>query len=197
MSLTRLVAAFTQARELPIEIPEVRDVVVSFGIQDKIICIPEASDPGKCRGVYYQFTTRDGVYADPILTSLIVYSGNLDVPWQRVICAKEMIHIMDAQAEKTRTQEEVQGLLDKLLGPLSTEDYGLADLMAAVDKLALYQSLIFLFPDLARDDARAQIAAHTRTPEQIAVWAALPLPLSNLVIGDDWPDLKKILLQTQ
>lgn len=193
--LARLVSHFAEAKELPIEIPDVRDAVISFGIQDQIICIPEQSDPGKCRGVYYQFTYRERLYGDTSLVSLIVYSANLDVPWQRVICAKEMIHIMDGQAEKTHTEEEVQGLIDKLLGPLSTEDYGLADLMAAVDKLALYRSLTFLFPDAARDDARAQIAEKKRTPEQIAQWASLPLPLSDLVISDDWPELKKELLQ--
>lgn len=194
MTLQRLVAAFEKVTELPIEIPDVRDMVVSFGIQDRIICVPEDSDAGKCRGVYYQFTTRDGVYADPNFISLIVYSQNLDKDWQRVICAKEMIHIMDAQAEKTRTEQEVQDLVDKLLGPMSTEDFGLADLMAAVDKLALYQSLIFLFPDAARDEARSQIAQKNRTPKQIAEWASLPLSLSDLVISDDWPELKKVLL---
>lgn len=195
MTLPRLVGAFSTIRQLPVEIPDVRDVIVSFGIQDKIVCIPEESDPGKCRGVYYQFTTRNGVYGEPNLVSLIVYSSKLDVPWQRVICAKEMIHILDGQAEKTHTEEEVTGLIDKLLGPLSTEDYGLADLMAAVDKLALYQSLTFLFPDSAREDARTQISRDKRSPKEIAEWACLPLPLSNLVISDDWPDLKKSMLQ--
>lgn len=192
MTLVRLVTKFAEVRELPIEIPEVRDAVVSFGIQDQIICVPADSDPGKCRGVYYQFTHRKKLYGDPNLVSLIVYSARLDVPWQRVICAKEMIHIMDGQSEKTRTEEEVQGLIDKLLGPLSTEDYGLADLMAAVDKMALYQSLTFLFPDAAREAARD--AAKKKKPEEIAAWASLPLPLSNLVISDEWPDLKKALL---
>jgi hypothetical protein len=34
----------------------------------------------------------------------------------------------------------LQGLIEKIIGPLSTEDFGLADLMAAKDKPAVYQA---------------------------------------------------------
>jgi hypothetical protein len=56
---------------------------------------------------------------------------------------------MDGNAEKTNTSDELQGLIDKIIGPLSTEDFGLADLMAAKDKLAIYQALGVIFPDAA------------------------------------------------
>jgi hypothetical protein len=69
--------------------------------------------------------------------------------WQRLVCAKELIHVMDGNAEKTNTSDELQGLIDKIIGPLSTEDFGLADLMAAKDKLAIYQALGVIFPDAA------------------------------------------------
>lgn len=194
MSLAHIADAFDGVTDLPIEIPEVQDVVQRLGIQDEIVCVPANSDPFKCRGVFYQFTKRDGVYGEPVLVTLIVYSENLDIRWQRVICTKEIIHVTDRQAEKTHTPEEVTGLVDKLLGPLSTEDYGLADLQAAIDKLAMYQALIILFPDSARDEARQQIAAGNRTVEQVAEWASLPLPLVKFALDDDWPEVKEELL---
>jgi len=194
MSLARIVDAFDGVTELPIEIPEVQDVVQRLGIQDEIVCVPVDGDPSKCRGVFYQFTKRDGVYGEPILVTLVVYSANLDTRWQRVICTKEIIHVTDAQAEKTHTSEEVDGLVEKLLGPLSTEDYGLADLQAAIDKLAMYQALIILFPDAAREEALQQVAAGVRTVEQVAEWASLPLPLVKFALMDDWPEIKKELV---
>jgi hypothetical protein len=40
----------------------------------------------------------------------------------RCFCGcKELIHSCDTDVERTNTEEEVTGLLDKLLGPLSTE----------------------------------------------------------------------------
>jgi hypothetical protein len=191
MSLLHLLKAFESVKELPIEIPEIRDAVLGLGYQDEIVFVPGRDiDPGKLRGVYYQFTKRNGVYADPHLCTLIVYSSKLSIEWQRLVCAKEMIHIMDGKEEKTKTAEELLGLIDKLIGPLSTEDYGLADLMAGKDKLAVYQALAVLFPDGAREDALKQISEGA-TPQQIADQASVPLAFTRLVLLPAWPAAKK------
>jgi hypothetical protein len=194
MSLQRVVEAFAGSIDLPIEIPEVRDEVIRLGFQDRIIFSGQDADPGKCRGVFYQFTTRNGVYADPVMQTLIVYNSRLTVPWQRMVCCKEMVHLMDRRVEQTRTSDEVQGLLDKLLGPFSTEDYGIADLMAAHDRLALYQALPILFPDASRADALAELAAHRKSKAEIVEWAALPPVLVEMVLDESWPALKNDLM---
>jgi hypothetical protein len=190
MTLTRLVAAFSNVRTLPIEIDEVRREIVKLGFQDEIVFVEEESDPRKCHGVYYQFTKRDGVYRPPILVSLIIYSKNVDLVWKRIICAKELIHVMDHSAGKTKRALELEGMLDKLLGPLSTEDFGLADMMAAIDKLATYQALCFLFPDAAREEALARLKSEQVTIAQIADWAVLPVELVTIILSDAWPDAK-------
>ena len=89
MSLARLIAKFAGVAELPVEIPEVRDAIVALGFQDDIVFVPENIDPGKLRGVIYRYTKRDGVYGEPKLCTLIVYSQNLPIEWQRVVCGKE------------------------------------------------------------------------------------------------------------
>lgn len=194
MSLQRVVEAFAGSADLPIEIPEIRDEIVRLGFQDRIIFSGQDADPGKCRGVFYQFTVRDGVYADPILTTLIVFNSRLSVPWQRVVCCKEMIHLMDRRIEQTRTSEQVQGLLDKLLGPLSTEDYGIADLMASHDRLALYQALPILFPDAARTAALAEVAMQRKSVADIAEWAVMPAVLVRMVMDENWPVLRNDIM---
>jgi hypothetical protein len=194
MSLQRVVEAFGGTTDLPIEIPDVRDEVTRLGFQDQIIFSGQDADPGKCRGVFYQFTTRDRPYSDPVLQTLIVYNSRLSVPWQRMVCCKEMVHLMDRRVEQTRTSDEVQGLLDKLLGPFSTEDYGIADLMAAHDRLALYQALPILFPDAARADALAELAANRKSKTEIYEWTALPPVLVEMVLDESWPALKHDLM---
>jgi hypothetical protein len=191
---SRLVEYFSETTELPIEIPDIRTKIVEFGIQDEIIFFPQDMDPGKLRGVYYQYTTRNAVYGDAILCSLIVYSSRLSIEWQRVVCCKELIHILDGQAERTKTPEEVLGLVDKLLGPLSTEDFGIADFMAAKDRLALYQALALLFPAAARREAVQRLASGEDDIESIAEWACLPIALARVVMSDDWPELSSGLL---
>jgi hypothetical protein len=192
---SRLIAHFSETTELPIEIQDIRAKIVELGIQDEIKFFEHDIDPGKLRGVYYQYTRRDGVYGDPVLCSLIVYSSRLSVDWQRVVCCKEMIHILDGQAERTKTPEEVHGLVDKLLGPLSTEDFGIADFMAAKDRLALYQALMLLFPAAARREAVERLASGEVDIESIAKWACLPTVLTKVVMSDDWPELSRELIQ--
>ena len=98
---------------------------------------------------------------------------------------------MDAHVAHTKTADEVSDLIIKLLGPLSTEDFGLADFVAAKDKLALYQILPVLFPEAARKAAAAKLAARDKTIEDIATWACLPLQLARLVMTEEWPAIEK------
>lgn len=191
MSLSKLIDCFAHVSELPIEIPEVRDAIVKLNYQDDITFVPKPIDPTKLRGVIAQYTWRSVPYGEPQLCTVIVYSELLPLDWQRVVCGKELIHVMDARVEHTRSADEINNLIVKLLGPLSTEDFGFADLIAAKDKFALYQALPVLFPDVAREKALAKLTAQEKTMQEIAAWASLPLPLTELVMSDAWPSLKQ------
>jgi hypothetical protein len=192
MSLAKLIHQFSEAEKLPVEIPEIRDAIVALGFQDEIIFHPEPIDPAQLRGVFYQYTLRDPPpYGDQRLCTLIVYSGMLPVDWRRVVCGKELIHVMDARVAHTKTADEINDLLIKLLGPFSTEDFGLADFVAAKDKLALYQILPVLFPVSARKSAAAKLASGEKTIEEIAAWACLPLQLTRMVMAEDWIAFEK------
>lgn len=191
MSLQRLLAQFDSVRELPVEIPDVRDAIMKLGFQDEIRFIPcEKMNPAQLRGVFYQFTRHPRPYAAPELWTLIIYSSQMSREWQRLVCAKELIHVMDGKAEKTNTPEELQGLIDKIIGPLSTEDFGLADVMAAKDKLAVYQALGVIFPDAARADALEAIK-QGRTKQDIMKQACIPMQFVNLILAEEWPAIKK------
>lgn len=189
----KLLAGFEARTTLPVEIPELADALVNLGCQDVFIFSPQDTDPGKVRGVFYQYTTHSNAYAQPTLNTLVVFSKNVAPDWQRVICAKELIHVCDSAAAKTNTASEVDALVEKLLGPVSSEDYGLADFMASVDRLALYQALGLLFPMAAREVARAAIASQAATAKEIAEWVKLPGALVALVLSDEWPEVYKAL----
>ncbi|OBY08342.1 hypothetical protein BAE36_04330 [Rhizobium leguminosarum bv. trifolii] len=192
MYLKNLLNAVDNLEAMPVEIHELADQLTLAGCQDRILFFPDAElDPAVLRGVHYKYTTRNGVYSDPMLTTLIIYAEGLSLDWQRVVCCKELIHTCDSEVERTNTEDEVIGLVDKLLGPLSTENFGVADIMATKDKLALYQALAILFPLAARQQAIDALGAKTRTPEEIASWVKLPLPLVEMVLETDWPNIRE------
>ncbi len=187
--LKKIIDKTSNLTVLPIEVSDVKDIIIGCGVQDTIIFEPQDADPKELFGVYYQYTTSPGVYAPPDFTTLIIYNNNVSLEWQRIICCKEMVHFCEKEFEQTNTQEEVMGLLNRLLGPLSTEDYDVADLMASNDKLALYQALGILFPAAARTQAKEASNDESKTISEIARWVCLPESLVKLVLIPEWPDL--------
>jgi hypothetical protein len=195
MQVKRLAEAFQNERQMPIEIPEISSVIIDvLCVQDEIVFSPQDLDPELCRGTYYQYTQRPTLYAPPEWKSLIVFSSRLDIKWQRMVCCKELMHVLDRQESKTKTAEEVQGLSEKLLGDTAGEDFGLADFQAAADRFALYRALAVIFPPKAREDALAHLNAKTKTIEEIAEWVAIPEVLLRFALGDNWPQIRQDIL---
>ncbi|MEE9388530.1 MAG: hypothetical protein V3U96_07955 [Paracoccaceae bacterium] len=192
--LRQLVKKFQGVVDLPIEIGEIRDAVVECGIQDQIVFSAEELETGTLRGVFYQYTRRAGVYADPEFHTLIVYPENEDPIWQRVICAKELIHVCDKQIVRTNTDQEVIELANKVVGPFETESTEITDLMAATDKLAQYLALNLLFPKAARDLARGRIEADKKTREEIADWVQIPVEHVFLMLSEEWDTMSEFLV---
>jgi hypothetical protein len=191
--LRRLVERFEDRTDLPIEIEEIRDVLIELGVQDKIIISAEHIDTSKLRGAYYQWREAPAPYAEPVWTTLIVYPAGEDITWQRAICAKELVHVCDKEVVKTNTPEMVLELAEKVVGPFETRMATPADLMASVDKLAQFQALNLLFPRQARKEAKARIASGQSTVEVEADWAVIPVEYALLVLGENWDSLSDLL----
>ena len=186
--MRKLLQRFENRIDLPIEIDE-------MGIQDKIVFSDENLDTGVLRGVFYQWREHGGVYGEPISTTLILYPKAESLPWQRLICAKELVHVCDKQIIKTQTPEMIEKLAEKIIGGFQDHFEGPADLMATMDKLAQYQGLNFLFPLAARKLAREKIAAEEQTIEQIADWAAIPIEQAQYSIPEAWDTLSELILR--
>lgn len=191
--LKELVGHFENEVDLPIEVEEIALKINEMGLQDEIYFFPADIDPRKLRGGVRQFRPVPVPYGDSQWTTHIAYSKHLDLGWQRLICAKELVHIFDPGVARTNTEEEVSQLLEKLVGPLSTEDYGFADLQAAKDRIALYQALPLLLPKAYLDTARRAVADGLRTPQDVASEAVMPLRFVTLMLSSDWETINGAL----
>lgn len=191
--LRKLTKAFQDRVELPIEIDEIRDEIVKLGIQDKIIFSPESLDTGILKGAFYQWYESPAPYADADWVTLIVYPEAESIEMQRVICAKELIHVCDKQVVKTNTPELLNSLAKKVLGPFESPESSRADAMAAIDKLAQYQGLDLLLPKAARALAREKIKLGQTTVAEIADIAVIPVTHAELVLEDSWEAISTVL----
>ncbi|MEZ5752286.1 MAG: hypothetical protein R3D60_10075 [Paracoccaceae bacterium] len=191
--LKELVQQFENCLELPIEVEDIAAAIIRLGVADEIHFVPVAADPATIHGAFVRFRYHPVPYGDPVWVTHIPYNSADPLDLQRVVCCKEMMHIFDSDLERTDTRTEVPEFMDKLLGPLTTEDFGLADYMASKDKLAVYMCLPLLFPKAALQVAREAVKDRSRTPEEIAEWAKLPLRLVNLMIQEDWDTINGLL----
>jgi hypothetical protein len=195
MSLRKLYDQFRSVTELPIEISEIREAIQKFGIQDEITFIGRPLDPRELNGVFYQYKDRAAPYAEAMLKTLIIFPGNAPIDAQRLICGKEAVHLMDTAIERVDTSEKLKMLVEKLLGPLSTEDFGLADFIASQDKMAIYRCIPLLFPNAARDIALDLLRQEKVSLAQVVEWACLPPKVVKFVLDDKWPEVEKEFLE--
>ncbi|SMX29396.1 hypothetical protein TRP8649_03530 [Pelagimonas phthalicica] len=191
--LRALIEKFQDCVMLPIEIDEIRDAIIELGVQDKIIFSGEDLDTGVLKGAFYQWYESSGMYAESTWTTLIVYPDGEPIEMQRVICAKELIHICDKAIARTHTPELIDKLAKKVLGPFESPDTSSADLMATIDKLAQYQGLDLLLPKAAREIARDKISKGLLTPSDVAEAAVMPLSQTLLVLDESWEDISSFL----
>jgi hypothetical protein len=195
MHVKRLAQIFENERSMPIELPELAAAVVNvLLVQDEIVFSPQDMDPELCKGAYNQYTHHTAPYSPPVWVSLIVYSNRVDIPWQRMVCCKELMHVLDKQEYKTRTPEEVEGLSEKLLGKSAVDSFGLADFQAAEDRFALYRALAVIFPPAAREDAISSIKSGEKTVSEIAAQVSIPKPLLEFALRDNWPQIRQDIL---
>lgn len=192
--LRSLVEAFQDEVNLPIEIDEIRNEIIRQGFQDRIIFFAGNLNTDQLRGTFTQWTEHNGVYAEPELVTLIVYPSTEDAHWQRLVCAKELVHVCDMQIAKTKTPEAIEELAERLLGRFEDNKDDEADLMASVDKLAQFQGLNLLFPKAARALARSKIASGEKSIEDIVDWVALPRQFVELALTDIWERFSELLI---
>ena len=183
----------SEIRELPVEITELTAVLVQAGVQDEIYLRPVDTDPSSLRGAIRQFRYHQEAYGEPVWVTHIVYSQNSPREWQRITCAKEIVHLFDRDIEKTDTIEEVMGLIDKLVGPLTTEDFGVVDIQAAVDRFAVYKCLPLLLPKAALAEAKLCIKNGELSVTDVAAAACMPPELVTIMVGDQWDEITRLL----
>jgi hypothetical protein len=190
-----LIDFFANFTVLPIDPDDVRDQILEYGVKDEIEFVGVTLDERIIIGAFHQYIRSPGVYADPIVCADIYYDRSQERKWRRVICCKELLHLLERSHRKTATQEECERLLDDLVqinGPKSK--FSPEAMQAWEDHLTLYYAVAILFPIGARDILHPYFVSGSLSIEKISQDADLPESVVALVMSDRWPDLHSILL---
>jgi len=191
-----LQAKFDGKTELPVEIQEICDALVEMGYQDDIRVVGEDMDTEQLLGTYVQLTEPSGgMYSEPRLVSLIVYPTNVDFVSRRIVCAKELVHVCDANVAKTKDSNDIMDLAMVLAGRASIGDEPRMTMKVAADILAQQKGLMLLFPKAARVIARQRVADGEVTLEVLSEQLQLPTSTVEDMLEDDWDKLADAIAQ--
>lgn len=175
-------AAYTR---LPIKIDQIADFIKDRGYVDKIIFHPLDEDPAVLAGMLLHRKNL-APYASGEIAD-IVYSTQLEHDIQRLVAAKELLHICDVEGACAKTKEQVLALVDEILIPLNA----LTELAAVSPQLVsdhggILLAVALLIPRDAREELKAMLDAGVMNVTQIAALVEVPESFVRLAMRDDW-----------
>ncbi len=190
MSLQKLFDIFDNYEKLWIDINDIRDQIVDFGIQDEINFNFVKIDEAIVRGFLHRYTRTNGVYGEPEFVSEIFIAVSLDENWQRVVAAKELLHILDTPKNTAQSEMAVDALLDNFSLPPEvrnpTNSYN-------NDRALLISAIAILVPKECRKIIRRLHADNKLDLKQISQFAKIPHRFSNMILGEEFDELISVI----
>lgn len=171
---------------LKYKIFDICDALKQMGYQDEIHVVPRDMDTSKLRGAYYQWTERSGVYSEPRLVSLVVFPEASPPYEQRVICAKELVHVCESNVTKAKNADEVMAIAATLCGHAPDSMSPSVSLKAASDIIAQAQALTLLFPRAARIIVRQMIQDGKMDRCDLHKLVCVPQALVEQLLDEEW-----------
>jgi hypothetical protein len=193
MSRYRLIEAFEKQTLLPIDLNLATKWLLDAGIQNEITFVPAELDPqGAIRGFIHRYKQHKGGWdPEPDLVSDIYYDPRQTIEWQNMVCAKELLHILDGACvtskaafdkltQRLALPEDVKHLLDD-------PDF------AFMDKAGTAPASALLLPMGARETLMPAYKAGLITAAEIARQAVMPVEHVRTVMSDVWLSVYPII----
>jgi hypothetical protein len=185
-TIHRLIEHFSTYTVVPIDPDEVRDKIISFGVKDEIEFVGVNLDTRIIYGAYHQYIRRSGVYTDPLVCADIYYDLSLTRDWRRLVCCKELLHLLNHSSSKTASLPECEALLGHLSEP-NLLPFSEEKLQAYNDTTMMLYAIAILFPWDAREVLKEDWNADPTRIDEIVRRIDLPPSVVRLVLSDRWP----------
>lgn len=203
MSVKKISHHFDGLGIVPVKIEEVILKVQEFVPDDKIfingIDVPPKGTLGLNFAVRFIETEELtlGSAIMPITHHRIVYSTQIESRLQRLVVCKELLHILDSSPARTTNKEKVLILAEGLLASHDENNQAGNPLEYFADKIAIWLSLIVLFPYGYWEVCRRDYKAGKLTLDQIADVLEIPSSYIAVTMDDKWDQMREGFLAFQ
>jgi len=175
---------FSCHTRLPIRINAIRDHVLEESKAADVIAFHAADlDPNHIRGFLHFFDERGRKVAH------IIFARELGRDWRRLVCCKELIHILDDDKSTAQTREAVSSLIQQISVPLflqpALQSAG-ATFSGVHDYIGELLALSILLPRDAYNLLKPLFDEGKIGSEDIAALAQIPETYVRFAMVDDW-----------
>jgi hypothetical protein len=193
MSIGRVVRHFEAIGRVPVDIKDVLALVREIVPEQTIRMRGVNVDPGKLLGTCYRYAIDDSNILLPRQVAYVVYNKRVEVERQRLICCKELLHIIEPNPLWTSTKEQVVHLLERIR---NEDNNPLSDpkaLETFVDQIGRWHAMSVLFPFGLWEEVFPKVP-HELSAEKVADWVELPVDHVRAILQPEWKAVRESLL---
>ena len=190
MQANDLVRLFSSNESGPIDICDDINPAVRAAGDFEIYFWPVQMDSQKLKGriIDETYPSPDG----PKRMVSIDYSNGLPNPVARLVCTKELIHILDPIDQRVTSDQAVNELIDKIILPSELQSLDDGDTVWG-DRYGYLYALAVLFPWATREIFRPKYEAGELTIDEISDLVELPVEFCFAVMSQHWPRIHHLL----
>ncbi|GBQ90494.1 hypothetical protein [Gluconobacter albidus] len=185
----RNVLQFFHGEERPffVDVPDIAKHILSYVSHHSIFYVEheETEEPVPLEGMLEQQEITTGFAQEPTIADYIHLKKDALDPQRRVICAKELLHILDPSTCRTSDPKGLDQLIEDMGSSFDVFTDTSAPSAQDVGNLILASS-IFISNDM-RQRALEAINAGKLTMEAFAATLEVPLGVVRVVLREDWP----------
>jgi hypothetical protein len=193
MKVTSLIAEFASHGKLPVDVNDVLAKLRENGNDDEIEFIGVDFDTDILQGKIKVCYGHPKPYGEPVRYANIYYHRGHETDWQRFICCKELLHLLDPPAAHIKTPSEIAALEEKIGLPPEMQDPLQDGLAANVDRLAEFRAAAILLPWACRELLLKPLHEHALSLDDIARMADIPRKYVGFVMSPVWATVHPLL----
>jgi len=191
MSVTFLLEDFCNWPHYVVETTDISSAIVRRAYVNSVNFVPFDESPQDLLGMLVKW---EHCHPYGTVTEHVAVCYNLNTPpWlQRLICAKEMIHILENGEAETSSREAFSALLDSLF-PGDTER-ALIDIFrrqALHEHAAIFQATNLMFPMPHRERCREKLAKDEMSLAEVASHFDIPEFFAETLLSPEWASGEK------
>lgn len=194
MSVSRLIRAVEGVGRVPVSLDDVVHRVRGLVPDERVSVIAVDIDPSLLRGLCVTLREDDGAMLTRIKHSRILFSSQMSLPEQRLVCCKELIHVLDADPVRTSSHGQILPLAERMAHGHTNNLKGPDDVKAFVDAMAKWQALALLFPYGFYEQIYPHFKAGRVSNTAIASYVGLPQVYVDVVLTDTWDLIRTTVL---